>query len=58
MTINEYQKLALRTDPLNSPYFAFGDDLREFLEKNLTRRMLVSWRDSWAFLAKAAKQQI
>lgn len=33
MTINEYQKLALRTDPLNSPYFAFGGDLRAFLEK-------------------------
>ena len=33
MTINEYQKLALRTDPLNSPYFTFGDDLSAFYKK-------------------------
>lgn len=33
MTINEYQRLALRTDPLNSPYFAFGGDLSDFKKK-------------------------
>lgn len=33
MTINEYQQLALRTDPLNSPYSAFVASLSDFYGK-------------------------
>lgn len=33
MTINEYQQLALRTDPLNTLYSTFEGDLSDFYER-------------------------